>query len=325
MSSTVETALPKAILIVTGLSGAGKSTSLRTLEDAGWETVDNLPLILLDRLLAAPVAAGHETQDERPLAIGIDSRTRGFAADTILAAIAALREQGEYHVEMLFLDCSGSELERRYDETRRRHPLALDRPAADGIARERELLEPLRRVAEHVIDSSDLTSNGLQQAIRQRFAGSFESTLTLLSFGFARGVPRNADLMFDMRFLRNPHWDDALRPLTGLDAEVRDYVKEDALFEAAVGQIERLLLTILPRYSEEGKGYVTIAFGCTGGRHRSVCVVEEIAQRLRQAGFSPTIAHRNLESVPLDAYENRRRSEQEIEQTEHKGRGAHSP
>ena len=315
----------KRILVVTGLSGAGKSTSLRTLEDAGWETVDNLPLVLLDRLLAAPVPAGHEAQDHRPVAIGIDSRTRGFAADTILSAIAALRKRTGYQVEMLFLDCSGSVLEQRYAETRRRHPLALDRPASDGIARERELLEPLRRTAEHVIDSSDLTSNALQQAIRQRFAGSFESTLTLLSFGFARGVPRNADLMFDMRFLRNPYWDETLRPLTGLDPDVRDYVMADTLFEAAVGQIEKLLITILPRYSEEGKAYVTIAFGCTGGRHRSVCVTEEIAERLRRAGFSPTIAHRNLESIQLDAYENRRQAKKEIAQTEIEGRGAHSP
>ncbi|MCW2338317.1 UPF0042 nucleotide-binding protein [Sphingobium sp. B2D3A] len=320
----------KRILVVTGLSGAGKSTSLRTLEDAGWETVDNLPLVLLDRLLAAPLPAGHEQQAGRPVAIGIDSRTRGFAADTILSAIAALRqgdgrERTGYEVEMLFLDCSGTVLEHRYAETRRRHPLALDRPAADGIARERELLEPLRRAAEHVVDSSDLTSNGLQQAIRQRFAGSFESTLTLLSFGFARGVPRNADLMFDMRFLRNPYWDETLRPLTGLDPDVRDYVMADTLFEAAVGQIEKLLVTILPRYSEEGKAYVTIAFGCTGGRHRSVCVTEEIAERLRRAGFSPTIAHRNLDSVQLDAYENRRQGKKEIVPTEIEGRGAHSP
>ncbi|BAK66151.1 putative P-loop-containing ATPase [Sphingobium sp. SYK-6] len=311
---------PKSILIVTGLSGAGKSTSLRTLEDAGWETVDNLPLTMLDRLLAAPPPQGYAAGEDRPLAIGIDSRTRGFAADTVLSVIASLRDQGRNQVEMLFLDCSGTVLERRYAETRRRHPLAPDRPAADGIARERELLEPLRRAAEHLIDSSDFTSNALQQAIRQRFAGSFESTLTLLSFGFARGVPRNADLMFDMRFLRNPYWEDDLRHLGGLDAPVRDYVMADPLFEKAVGQIEALLGTVLPRYSEDGKAYVTIAFGCTGGRHRSVCVTEEIGQRLRAAGFSPTIMHRNLESVQLDAYENRRQGKQTVIE----GRGAKS-
>ena len=300
---------PKSILIVTGLSGAGKSTCLKTLEDIGWETVDNLPLPLLDSLLAAPAPQGHDSTEERPLAIGIDSRTRGFDADAILARIASLRQRQGGAVEMLFLDCSDSVLERRYAETRRRHPLALDRPASDGIAQERELLEPLRRAAEHVLDTSDFTSNALQQELRHRFAGSFESTLTLLSFGFARGVPRNADLMFDMRFLQNPYWDEDLRGLTGLDPAVRDYVRADPLFDKAVGQIEALLKTVLPRYSEDGKSYVTVAFGCTGGRHRSVCVTEEIAMRLREAGFSPTIVHRNLESVQLDAYETRRQGE----------------
>ncbi|HWJ71482.1 MAG TPA: RNase adapter RapZ [Sphingobium sp.] len=299
---------PKPILIVTGLSGAGKSTSLRTLEDAGWETVDNLPLALLDRLLAAPAPAGHDAS-ERPIAIGIDARTRGFAADTILASIATLRARGDRPIAILFLDCADAVLELRYDETRRRHPLALDRPAADGIARERELLEPLRRAADHMIDSSDLTSNGLQQAIRQRFGGHFESTLTLLSFGFSRGVPRNADFLFDMRFLQNPYWDEALRPLTGRDAPVRAHVMADPLFETIVGQITTMLTTLLPRYARNGKAYVTIAFGCTGGRHRSVCTAEEIARRLRSAGFSPTVAHRDLESGLLDAEEKPRHSE----------------
>jgi len=303
------TTSPRTILIVTGLSGAGKSTSLRTLEDAGWETVDNLPLMLLDRLLAAPAPQGHEAVEDRPLAIGIDSRTRGFSAAAVLARMETLHERGESQVAMLFLDCAGAVLERRYAETRRRHPLALDRPASDGIARERELLEPLRRAADHVIDTSDMTSNALQQEMRRRFSESFESTLTLLSFGFARGVPRNADLMFDMRFLQNPYWDESLRELTGLDEAVRDHVRADPLFETVLGQIETLLRTVLPRYSEDGKAYVTVAFGCTGGRHRSVCVTEEIAKRLRAAGFSPTIAHRNLESAQLDDYENRRRSE----------------
>lgn len=300
---------PQSILIVTGMSGAGKSTTLKTLEDAGWETVDNLPLMLVDRLLASPTPAGRDPGEYRPLAIGIDTRTRGFDALAILARIEALRTRGAAKVEMLFLDCSGSVLERRYTETRRRHPLALDRPASDGIARERELLEPLRHAAEHLIDTSDLAANGLQQLIRQRFSDRFESTLTLLSFGFARGVPRNADLMFDMRFLQNPYWVEALRHLTGLDAPVRDYVMADSLFDTAVGQIETLLKTVLPRYSEDGKSYVTVAFGCTGGRHRSVCVAEEIGARLRSAGFSPTISHRNLESVQLDAYETRRRED----------------
>jgi RNase adapter protein RapZ len=300
---------PKSILIVTGLSGAGKSVALKTLEDAGWETVDNLPLSLLDKLIAAPPPQGRDAEEARSLAIGIDARTRGFDAAAILSAMSALRDRHSAQVDMLFLDCAGSVLERRFAETRRRHPLALDRPASDGIARERELLEPLRRAAGHVFDTSDMTANALQQSIRQIFSGSFESTLTLLSFAYARGVPRNADLMFDMRFLRNPYWDETLRTMTGLDAPIRDYVMDDPHFEVALGQIEALLHTVLPRYSADGKAYVTVAFGCTGGRHRSVCVTEEIGSRLRAAGFSPTISHRNLESIQLDAYETRRRED----------------
>ncbi len=299
---------PKAILLVSGLSGAGKTTALKTLEDMGWEVVDNLPLMLLDRLLDTPLPAGHGTADDRPLALGIDARTRGFDANAIVQRIKALRERHGHDIETLFLDCSGTELERRFAETRRRHPLALDRPAADGIARERELTEPLRRWASQVIDTTSFTSNALQQEIRSRFSreGLSEPVLTILSFGFSRGVPRNADLMFDMRFLRNPHWDDALRPMTGLDPHVAAYIREDPAYEAAVGRIEDLLVTLLPRYAESGKTYITVAFGCTGGRHRSVHVADRVARHLQAAGFSPTVLHRNIESAPQDSLEKRR-------------------
>ncbi|HAF41560.1 MAG TPA: RNase adapter RapZ [Sphingobium sp.] len=299
---------PKTILLLSGLSGAGKTTALKTLEDMGWEVVDNLPLLLLDRLLDTPLAAGHEPGDDRPLALGIDARTRGFDANAIVQRIKALRERHGHDVETLFLDCSGTELERRFAETRRRHPLALDRPAADGIARERELTEPLRRWSTQVIDTTSFTSNALQQEIRNRFSreGLSEPVLTILSFGFSRGVPRNADLMFDMRFLRNPHWDDALRPRTGLDPDVAAYVMADPAYEEALGRIEDLLVTLLPRYAEGGKTYITVAFGCTGGRHRSVHVATRVAKHLQEAGFSPTVLHRNIESVPQDSLEKRR-------------------
>lgn len=297
---------PRAILIVTGLSGAGKATGLKTLEDAGWEVVDNFPLRLVDQLLAAPVAEGHDPASGRPLAIGIDTRTRGFDAASIIAHASALRAEGD-DVETLFLDCADTVLERRFAETRRRHPLALDRPAADGVARERELLEPLRRFADHVIDTTELNVNALQHELRARFGRDSAATLTILSFGYSRGVPRNADLVFDMRFLRNPHWVPELRARTGLEADVAAHVAGDAAYDPVMAQIEQLLLTVLPRYSAEGKSYVTVAFGCTGGRHRSVCVAQDMAARLRVAGFSPTISHRNLETQPLEAYEDRRR------------------
>ena len=300
---------PKRILLVTGLSGAGKSTALRTLEDIGWEVVDNLPLSLLEHLLSTPLAKG-AAKNRRPLAIGIDSRTRDFDAHRIVQQIKTLASDHKYPVETLYLDCAGSELLRRYSETRRRHPLAADRPATDGIAAERELMEPLRRWSDHIIDTTDTDTNALQQQIRTRFGTESDApTLHIMSFGFARGLPRNADTVFDMRFLRNPHWVDELRPQTGLDKPVGDYIAGDPAYAEAVERIEGLLLTLLPRYRAEGKSYVSIGFGCTGGRHRSVHVAERVAARLREAGFSPTVEHRDLASLPRDVIEGAQRAE----------------
>lgn len=295
---------PKRILLVTGMSGAGKSTALDTFEDMGWEVVDNLPLSLLDRLLGTSPPEG-ASDNERPLALGIDSRTRGFGAEVIIGRVRAMREAQHKDIEVLFLDCGGAELTRRFSETRRRHPLALDRPASDGIARERELLAPLRQWADHLIDTTDTSANALRHQVRTRFGqgDSDAPTLAVMSFGYARGVPRDADLVFDMRFLRNPHWEDALRPLTGLDAPVAAYVAADPAYAEALDRIEGLLLLLLPRYQSEGKSYVTIAFGCTGGRHRSVHVAETMAERLRSAAFSPRVSHRDLATVPHDSLE----------------------
>jgi UPF0042 nucleotide-binding protein len=288
---------PERILLVTGMSGAGKSTVLDTLEDMGWEVVDNLPFQLLGRLLATRAPEG--ATGERPLALGIDSRTRGFDADQIVARVNTLPDAESRPISMLFVDCAGSELERRYSETRRRHPLAADRPAKDGIASERELVAPLRRWAEHVIDTTASSTNALKQEIRTRFGdwGDVGMNIALLSFGYARGLPRNADLVFDMRFLRNPHWDAGLRPLTGLDARISRFIAQDPAYEEVVRQIEGLLLTLLPRYGLEGKAYVTIAFGCTGGRHRSVHVAERVARHLANHGFTPILSHRDIEAI----------------------------
>lgn len=295
---------PQHILLVTGMSGAGKSTVLRTLEDLGWEVVDNLPLLLLNRLLDTALPEGIES-DRRPLALGIGTRTRGFDADSIVQRIKKLSDAHAHDIGTLYLDCGGAELERRYNETRRRHPLAQDRPAEHGIARERELLEPLRRWANRLIDTTNLSSNELAQKIRDGFSGDRlgEPILSVMSFGYARGIPHNADLVFDMRFLRNPHWIESLRPGTGKDRQVSEYIAGDPAYATVLEQIERLLLTLLPRYRAEGKAYVTVAFGCTGGRHRSVHVAERVAERLRAAGFSPTVGHRDLQTAPQDSLE----------------------
>ncbi|UZK67192.1 RNase adapter RapZ [Sphingomonas sp. M1-B02] len=295
---------PKHILLVTGMSGAGKSTVLRTLEDLGWEVVDNLPLLLLHSLLDTAPGEGADG-DARPLALGIGTQTRGFDAESIVRRIKKMREEEGHEIGTLFLECAGSELERRYSETRRRHPLAQDRPASDGIARERELLMPLREWSNRLIDTTNLSSNELAQQIRSTFSGegSGDTVLTITSFGFARGLPRDADLVFDMRFLRNPHWVELLRPGTGRDPQVSEYIAEDPAYGQAMAQIESLLRLLLPRYQAEGKAYVTVAFGCTGGRHRSVHVAERMARRLREDGFSPTVSHRDLKTAPQDSLE----------------------
>jgi RNase adapter protein RapZ len=285
---------PNRILLVTGMSGAGKSTALKTLEDMGWEAVDNLPFVLLDRLLATPAPEGSD--QGRPLAIGIDGRTRGFSAVAIVERMKQMQEDQKRNIAVLFLDCSGAELERRFSETRRRHPLAADRPASDGIAREREMIAPLRRWAEHVIDTTANSSNDLKQDIRARFATQDDggTTLSIMSFGFARGLPRNADLVLDMRFLRNPYWDEKLRPMSGKDEPVSLYIRGDPAYRESIEKIESLLLTLIPRYAAEGKAYVTVAFGCTGGQHRSVHVAEFICSRLKGAGYSPALTHRDI-------------------------------
>ena len=291
------------LLLVTGLLGAGKTTALKVLEDLGWEAIDNFPIRLLDRLVDK---SGHGAGEfGGPTAIGFDSRTRGFDPQAIIALVKTLTEREDLELTTLFLDCSSNELERRYNETRRRHPLAHDMPASSGIKAERELLEPLRRWADMLIDTSPLSANELQQVIREKFApvGGQELTITVSSFGFARGMPPVADLVFDMRFLDNPHWFEELRNLTGKDEPVGDYIRKDPAFGEAFDRIGELLLMLLPRYKAQGKAYVHIAFGCTGGRHRSVFTAEQIGAALRASGFSPTLLHRNLGSRAADLLE----------------------
>jgi UPF0042 nucleotide-binding protein len=287
---------PPRLLLVTGMSGAGKSTALDALEDMGWDVVDNLPADLLE-----PFVHGGGTKRSAPAAVAMDVRSRGFTADSLPQLI---RSMEGVEGEILYLDCAGTELVRRYDETRRRHPLAPDRPAEDGIARERELTAPLRSAADSLLDTTDLTPAELRDELRRRFEGdSDQPVLTIASFGFARGISRTADLVFDLRFLPNPHWVEELRPLTGEDQAVRAYLAEDPAWDDALDRIESLLIDWIPRYWAAGKSYVTVAFGCTGGRHRSVAAAAEMAERLRGHGFVPNVRHRDLASPPSDTIE----------------------
>jgi len=283
------------LLLVTGMSGAGKSSVLDALEDMGWECVDNLPVSLLGGFV------DEARRTRRPIAVGMDVRSRGFDP----AGVAdRLREVPDVHPELLYIDCSSAELTRRYDKTRRRHPLSGDRPAEDGIARERRLTAPLRESADAIIDTTDLTPVELRDELRRRFGSpTAEPVLTIVSFGFAHGISRTADLVFDLRFLNNPHWVDDLRPLTGNDQPVRDYIAADPSWADSMDRVEALLRDWIPRYWAAGKNYVTVAFGCTGGRHRSVAAAVEMAERLSAAGLSPNIRHRDLGSQPNDRIE----------------------
>lgn len=299
-ASEVAHVAPKTpVLIVTGMSGAGRSSTLRALEDLGYEAVDNLPLALLPKLL--------RLKDDNPehlpaeaIAIGIDTRTRAFQAGTFIKRIAELRARDDHKVELVFLDCSNDAIERRFNENRRRHPMALERPVSDGIARERQLMDTIRASADYIFDTTDLSVKDLRAAMQQHFALRKSGgrtgglTTTISSFAYPRGLPRDADLIFDMRFLRNPFYDETLRPLTGLDPRIVRYIESDPAFEEIFGKLGDLILSLLPKYEREGKAYLNIALGCTGGRHRSVMVAEKTAQLLKESGYRVTVLHREV-------------------------------
>lgn len=280
-----------AVVIVTGLSGAGRSTALRALEDLGYEAVDNPPLVLLAGLLHADAPA------PRPMAIGIDVRTRDFAAPTSLALLDRIVAESGRRTTLLFLDCEDEVLGRRFTETRRRHPLATDRPVLDGIRREREVVWPLRRRADLVIDTTALPPAELKRILEGHFAlGTAPGlALSVMSFSYRQGLPREADLVIDVRFLDNPHYDPVLRPLTGRDAAVGARVAADPDFQAFFDGLTGWLAPLLPRYAKEGKSYLTIAIGCTGGKHRSVYVAERLAAWLSAAGRPARVHHRDVD------------------------------
>jgi UPF0042 nucleotide-binding protein len=286
------------VVIVTGMSGAGKSSALNFLEDAGFEAIDNLPVSLLGRLLWRE--GGSKISDS--VAVGLDIRTRDFHADAFPREFAPLRAAEDVDVSVVFLDCDSAVLGQRFTQTRRKHPLAADRPVMDGIQQERELMATVREAADLVIDTTELTLADLRTVLERRFTpgAGHELTVSVVSFAYGRGLPREADLVFDVRFLENPHYVDALRPGTGLDQDVADYIAKDPAFPKFFGTLVELLDGLIPRYDEEGKSYLTIAFGCTGGRHRSVFSVERLADHLRDQGLRVFVRHREL-GTPANA------------------------
>jgi len=274
----------QSVVLVTGLSGAGKSSILRALEDLGFETMDNPPLNTLENLIVC---------GERNIAIGVDARSRGFDSALVLETLDRLRANPALRPELVYAIAGDEFLLRRYTESRRRHPLAQAGQVADGIALERDLTEPLRRAADLVIDTSVLPLPALRQTIESRYgAGAPGMSISLVSFGFPHGLPREADVVFDARFLRNPHYDPKLRNLTGLDPQVAAYVESDPDFAPYFAHITGMVDFLLPRFVQEGKKYATIAIGCTGGQHRSVFMIEKLATVLSQAGWRVGITHR---------------------------------
>jgi UPF0042 nucleotide-binding protein len=265
---------------------------LRALEDLGYEAVDNLPLELLPHLVSGIASEG----SHGPIAIGIDSRSRGFSAPEFLGRIEALRGDPRFELVLVFLDCADEVLIRRFTETRRRHPLAPDRNVADGIAQERTLMFPIHAVADLVLDTSNRSMAELKRLMSERFALDRQPGLavTVMSFSYRLGVPREADLVFDVRFLANPHYVEALQPLDGETPEVARFIERDPGLAGFMGALDALIEPLLPSYEREGKSYLTIAVGCTGGRHRSVYVAKKLAEALGATGRRVALIHRDL-------------------------------
>ena len=266
----------RRIVLVTGLSGGGKASVLRALEDIGYDAVDNPPLGMIEDMV---------TRGDRKLAIGVDARTRGFDSGLVLAALGRLRSNPALRPELVYACADETTLLRRYTESRRRHPLAPQGRVADGIAAEQASTADLLAAADLVIDTSELPLAGLRQLVERNFGAGSDSdgsrlVVSLVSFAYPRGLPRDADLVFDARFLRNPHYDAILQPRTGLDPAVGAYVAEDPDFRVFFTKLAELVEMLLPRFIQEGKKYATIAIGCTGGRHRSVYLIERLAERL---------------------------------------------
>lgn len=287
--------IARSVLLVTGMSGAGKTTALKALEDLSFEAIDHVPLSMLARLVAPDDT--ETTAGERPIAIGVDVRTRDFDVDAVLRRIDHLISESGIAARLVFLDCDDDVLRRRYTETRHRHPLADDRPVADGIALERAMLTPLLRRAHIIIDTTALAPGQLKRILEGHHGSEDKHGLFVYvtSFGFRNGLPREADLVFDVRFLVNPHYDPELRGFTGKDERVRRFILGDEALEPFFNNLTTLLAPLLPRYVAEGKSYLSIAVGCTGGRHRSVYVADRLANWLEERGQRVQTHHRDLD------------------------------
>jgi RNase adapter protein RapZ len=280
-------------IVLTGMSGSGKSQAIRALEDLGYYCVDNLPVQLL------PVMAelAERQTDHNRVAVVMDMRESRFVSD-FPRVYRKLKANKHYATRLIFLEAGDAELVRRFSETRRPHPLAPDRPVTEGVSEERDSLRQIRGMADKVIDTSKLNVHELRQQLRELVSGRKQASkllVNVVSFGFQNGPPAEADLVFDMRFLKNPHWVPALRPKTGRDAPVAAYIRRQPIARTAIKKITSLLRWMMPLYIQEGKSYLTIAIGCTGGRHRSVYIAETLKRELSDLkGVTVKVSHRDL-------------------------------
>ena len=283
------TRTPRRLILITGTSGACRTTATNALEDLGYETINNIPLSVVPKVV--------DGQLKKSLVLGIDTRTRDFSIPAFLDLIGGLRQRVLPRPEILFLDCRREILQRRFSETRRRHPLAVDCSPSDAIDQEHILLAPIRDAADFVLDSSDLTPHDLEKHIYNWLATSeaMPLTLSLQSFSYKKGLPRDLDMVMDCRFLKNPHWESALRPLEGLETAISDYVQSDLRYQGFFDRSLDLIQFLLPAYQDEGKSHFAVGLGCTGERHRSVSVAESLAQALAQWGGPVSIRHRKLD------------------------------
>ncbi len=284
---------PTRLVLITGLSGSGKSTVAKCFEDLGFYCIDNMPLPLLRQFLHDPFA---QVEGHRRIAVVTDVRAPGFASE--FPPLVAELDRAQINPTILFLDASEEALVRRFSETRRPHPLAVDRGAIEGIRQEREMLADVKGAADIVLDTSDWSIHEARDEVYRAFAATpgEEPTLavSLVSFGFKHGIPSGADLLFDARFLDNPHFVPELRPLTGCDAPVREYLEAIPDYEEYVNRLEDFLGYLLPRYKKENRAYLSVGVGCTGGHHRSVAIVEELYSRLRRTETRVRLIHRDI-------------------------------
>ncbi|MBR1778351.1 MAG: RNase adapter RapZ [Alphaproteobacteria bacterium] len=283
----------KRIVIVSGLSGAGKSSVLKILEDSGFEVIDNLPLSVLPQVIA-------DTADNSRVAVGIDARTRDFDCDKLCLLCSDIKKDKNIAEKIIFLECDDEQLLRRFTETRRSHPLAKNKKLSDGIALERTLMAPLRQKADLIIDTTEMKIAQLRAMAESEInaASSKELVVSVMSFSYREGLPRESDLVFDVRFLRNPYYDPELRPLTGKDKRIGAYIEQDPDYPSFFNRLTEFLRPLLPRFLQEGKSRLTIAVGCTGGKHRSVYIAEQLYKwLLSQKTCIVTLAHRELDKI----------------------------